>query len=155
MPTCPFFGKRMILALGKTKERGRNRPRESRLKATVRTVERRRAIRRRVFTALVLLIGLPALAVGAYWGGREAWRAMFAENDFFQIRQIEVTTDGVLGAADIREHAKVREGLNLFAVRPQDIREALLHVAIYAGVPAANHAFKIVKKAYEEMGEKP
>jgi 4-carboxymuconolactone decarboxylase len=27
-----------------------------------------------------------------------------------------------------------------------DIREALLHVAIYAGVPAANHAFKIVKE---------
>lgn len=26
-----------------------------------------------------------------------------------------------------------------------DIREALLHVAIYAGVPAANHAMKIAK----------
>jgi 4-carboxymuconolactone decarboxylase len=26
-----------------------------------------------------------------------------------------------------------------------------LHVAVYAGVPAANHAFKIVKRAYEEM----
>jgi 4-carboxymuconolactone decarboxylase len=32
-----------------------------------------------------------------------------------------------------------------------DIREALLHVAIYAGVPAANHAFKIAKAAYAEM----
>jgi 4-carboxymuconolactone decarboxylase len=28
---------------------------------------------------------------------------------------------------------------------PDDIAEALLHVAVYAGVPAANHAFKIVK----------
>lgn len=28
-----------------------------------------------------------------------------------------------------------------------DIREALMHVAIYAGVPAANHAFKIAKQA--------
>jgi 4-carboxymuconolactone decarboxylase len=26
-----------------------------------------------------------------------------------------------------------------------DIREVLLHVAIYAGVPAANHAFKLIK----------
>ena len=34
---------------------------------------------------------------------------------------------------------------------PEDIREALLHVAVYAGVPAANHAFKIVKKTYAEM----
>jgi 4-carboxymuconolactone decarboxylase len=30
-----------------------------------------------------------------------------------------------------------------------DIREVLLHVAIYAGVPAANKAFKIVKKEFE------
>jgi 4-carboxymuconolactone decarboxylase len=38
---------------------------------------------------------------------------------------------------------------------PDDVREALLHVAIYAGVPAANHAFKIVKQTYEEMGVEP
>lgn len=31
-----------------------------------------------------------------------------------------------------------------------DIREALLHVAIYAGVPAANKAFKIVKDVFAE-----
>ena len=29
-----------------------------------------------------------------------------------------------------------------------DVREALLHVAVYAGVPAANRAFKIVKKIF-------
>jgi len=33
----------------------------------------------------------------------------------------------------------------------EDIREALMHVAIYAGVPAANHAIKIVKETYAEM----
>jgi 4-carboxymuconolactone decarboxylase len=32
-----------------------------------------------------------------------------------------------------------------------DIREALLHVAIYAGVPAANAAMKIAGKALDEM----
>jgi 4-carboxymuconolactone decarboxylase len=36
-----------------------------------------------------------------------------------------------------------------------DLREALLHVAIYAGVPAANHAFRIVKQTYREMGIEP
>ena len=30
---------------------------------------------------------------------------------------------------------------------PEDIKEALLHVAVYAGVPAANRAFKIAKQA--------
>ena len=34
---------------------------------------------------------------------------------------------------------------------PKDVREAFLHVAIYAGVPAANHALKIAKQTYAEM----
>lgn len=35
-----------------------------------------------------------------------------------------------------------------------DIKEALLHVAVYAGVPAANRAFKIAKRELEgEKGE--
>jgi 4-carboxymuconolactone decarboxylase len=38
---------------------------------------------------------------------------------------------------------------------PEDIREALLHVAVYAGVPAANRAFKIVKKTLAEMAAEP
>ena len=100
------------------------------LKVAARTVERRRTARRRVGGILALVVGLPALAVGLYWGGNEAWRAMFAENDFFQIRQIEVTTDGELPAANIQEYAKVRKGLNLFAVRPEDIRAALLSVPV-------------------------
>jgi 4-carboxymuconolactone decarboxylase len=29
---------------------------------------------------------------------------------------------------------------------PEDIKEALLHVAVYAGVPAANRAFKIARE---------
>jgi 4-carboxymuconolactone decarboxylase len=33
---------------------------------------------------------------------------------------------------------------------PEDLREVLLHVAVYAGVPAANHAFKIVKQTLAE-----
>jgi len=38
----------------------------------------------------------------------------------------------------------------------EDIREALLHVAIYAGVPAANKAYKIVKDVFakEQTHEK-
>jgi 4-carboxymuconolactone decarboxylase len=32
-----------------------------------------------------------------------------------------------------------------------DIMEAMLHVAIYAGVPRANHAIKIIKQVFEEM----
>ncbi|MDI4663027.1 4-carboxymuconolactone decarboxylase [Xanthobacter autotrophicus] len=31
-----------------------------------------------------------------------------------------------------------------------DVAEALMHVAVYAGVPAANRAFKIARQAYAE-----
>lgn len=37
---------------------------------------------------------------------------------------------------------------------PEDIKEALLHVAVYAGVPAANQAFKIAGQTLDEMAEK-
>ena len=32
-----------------------------------------------------------------------------------------------------------------------DVREALLHVAIYAGVPTANTAFRVAKQVFAEM----
>lgn len=34
---------------------------------------------------------------------------------------------------------------------PEDLMEAMLHVAIYAGVPAANHNIKIIKDVLEKM----
>ncbi len=34
-----------------------------------------------------------------------------------------------------------------------DVMEALLHVAIYAGVPRANHAIKIAKNTFAEMAQ--
>lgn len=35
---------------------------------------------------------------------------------------------------------------------PDDVMEAILHVAIYAGVPAANHAIKVARAAFAEIG---
>lgn len=37
---------------------------------------------------------------------------------------------------------------------PEDVREALMHVAVYAGVPAANTAFRIAKQTYAGMAKK-
>lgn len=34
-----------------------------------------------------------------------------------------------------------------------DVKEVLLQVAVYAGVPAANSAFRIAKSAFEEMAK--
>ncbi len=37
---------------------------------------------------------------------------------------------------------------------PDDVLEALLHVAIYAGVPRANHAIRIAKETFADMEAK-
>ncbi|MEQ8346552.1 MAG: 4-carboxymuconolactone decarboxylase [Sneathiellaceae bacterium] len=34
---------------------------------------------------------------------------------------------------------------------PEDVKEAMLHVAVYAGVPAANSAIRVAKAAFAEM----
>ncbi|REC56825.1 4-carboxymuconolactone decarboxylase [Rhodosalinus sediminis] len=38
---------------------------------------------------------------------------------------------------------------------PEEVMEAMLHVAIYAGVPRANHAIGVVRRTYAEMGVEP
>ena len=35
----------------------------------------------------------------------------------------------------------------------EDVMQAFLHVAVYAGVPRANHAIKLAKQTYAEMEE--
>ena len=37
---------------------------------------------------------------------------------------------------------------------PDEVKEVLLQVAVYAGMPAANSAFRIAKTAFEEMADK-
>mgnify|MGYP001954494288 CR=1 FL=1 len=34
---------------------------------------------------------------------------------------------------------------------PEDVREAMLHVAVYAGVPRANHALKLARQTFTQM----
>lgn len=35
---------------------------------------------------------------------------------------------------------------------PQDVMQAFMHVAVYAGVPKANHAIKLAKQTFADMG---
>ena len=74
----------------------------------------------------------------------------------FTLRERSIVTIALLAALGQDEEVAmhVRATRNTGATK-EDIREALLHVAVYAGVPAANHAFKIVKKAYAEMEAGP
>jgi 4-carboxymuconolactone decarboxylase len=84
-----------------------------------------------------------------------AWGSVWSRPEWTK-RERSIVTIALLAALghDDEVAMHVRATANTGAT-PADIREALLHVAIYAGVPAANHAFKIVKQTYKEMGREP
>lgn len=80
-----------------------------------------------------------------------AWGSVWSRPNLTR-RERSIVTLALLAALGHDEEVAMhtRATLNTGAT-PEDIREALLHVAVYAGVPAANRAFKIVKKTYAEM----
>jgi len=86
-----------------------------------------------------------------------AWGRVWARPDISR-RERSMITIALLAALGHDEEVAMhmRASVNTGATR-DDIRETLLHVAIYAGVPAANKAIKIAKKIFQEMdsGSKP
>lgn len=67
-------------------------------------------------------------------------------------RERTIVTIALLAALGHDEEVAmhVRASANTGASK-DDVCEALMHVAIYAGVPAANRAVKIVKQTFAEM----
>ncbi|PWE55850.1 4-carboxymuconolactone decarboxylase [Metarhizobium album] len=80
-----------------------------------------------------------------------AWGDVWSRPDWNK-RERSMVTIALLAALGHHEELAmhVRATANTGAT-PEDMREAMLHVAIYAGVPAANTAIKIVKKTLDEM----
>lgn len=80
-----------------------------------------------------------------------AWGTVWAR-DHWTPRERSMVTLALLAALGHDEEVAmhVRAAVNTGASR-DDIREAFLHVAIYAGVPAANRAIKIAKDVFAEL----
>lgn len=80
-----------------------------------------------------------------------AWGTVWSRPNWTK-RERSMVTIALLAALGHHDEVAmhIRATANTGATR-DDICEALMHVAIYAGVPAANHAFKIAKAAYAEM----
>ncbi|PKA42789.1 4-carboxymuconolactone decarboxylase [Rhizobium sullae] len=80
-----------------------------------------------------------------------AWGHVWSRPAFTK-RERSIVTIALLAALgqDDEVAMHVRATANTGASR-DDVCEALLHVAIYAGVPAANHAIKIAKQVFEQM----
>lgn len=80
-----------------------------------------------------------------------AWGTVWAR-DTIPLRERSMLTIALLAAtgnfAEIPMH--IRATANTGASK-EDVIEALLHVAVYAGVPKANHAIKLAKDTFDEM----
>lgn len=80
-----------------------------------------------------------------------AWGTVWA-SDAISLRERSMLTLALLAATgnfdEIPMH--IRATANTGASQ-QDIVEAFQHVAIYAGVPRANHALKLAKQTFAEM----
>ncbi len=82
-----------------------------------------------------------------------AWGTVWS-GDGITLRERSMLTLALLAATGNFEEIPmhIRATANTGASK-QDVIEAFQHVAIYAGVPRANHAIKLAKQTYAEMEE--
>jgi 4-carboxymuconolactone decarboxylase len=80
-----------------------------------------------------------------------AWGSVWSRPGLTK-RERSLITIALLAALGHHEEVvlHVRASANTGA-SAEDIKEALLHVAVYAGVPAANQAFKVAEQTLGEM----
>lgn len=80
-----------------------------------------------------------------------AWGSVWSR-PHWTLRERSMVTIALLAALGQSDEVAmhIRATRNTGATR-DDIIEAMLHVAVYAGVPAANHAIKIAKQVFAEM----
>ncbi len=80
-----------------------------------------------------------------------AWGAVWSRPHFTKRERSLVTLAILAGLGRWEEVAlHVRATANTGAT-DEDLKELMLHVAVYAGVPAANHAIKVVKDTLAQM----
>jgi 4-carboxymuconolactone decarboxylase len=80
-----------------------------------------------------------------------AWGHVWGRDTLNHRERSLITIALLAGLGNYEELAlHLRATANTGATR-QDVTDALLHVAIYAGVPRANHAFKIAQEVLDEL----
>jgi 4-carboxymuconolactone decarboxylase len=79
-----------------------------------------------------------------------AWGDVWARPDLDR-RTRSLVTIAILAALGREELAVHLRGSQNIGVEPHEISEVLLHVAVYAGVPAANAAFSTAKQVLGQL----
>lgn len=80
-----------------------------------------------------------------------AWGSVWSRDNISRRERSMVTLALLAGLGNFEELALHTKATVNTGASPDDILEVMLHVAVYAGVPRANHAMKVVKTALAEM----
>jgi len=80
-----------------------------------------------------------------------AWGNLWSRNEWTKRERSIVTISLLAALGHYDEMAMHIRATARTGATEDDIREALLHVAIYAGVPSANAAFKVAKQVFADM----
>ncbi len=83
-----------------------------------------------------------------------AWGSLWARPDLDR-RTRSLVTIAILAALGREELALHLRASQNIGVDPHEIAEVLMHVAVYAGVPAANAAFATAKKELAQLEKLP
>jgi 4-carboxymuconolactone decarboxylase len=89
------------------------------------------------------------------WITESAWGGVWTRPDLDRRTRSLVTIAILAGlgrAEELELHFRASKNIG---VDPNEIAEVLMHVAVYAGVPAANRAFALAKSILDEPTEKP
>src|SRR5436190_6403393 len=95
------------------------------LEVTVRSHKAAQHRNRKILVAISKVLLVVATGAGLYFGGRFGIQRLFLENPDYQLRQIEVQTDGSLQREQVLKAARLREGENIFKVSLSEVHDRL------------------------------
>ena len=84
------------------------------------------------------------------WITESVWCGLWSRPQF-DLRMRSIVTIALLAALGHEELELHLKAAKNTGATPADIAEALMHVAVYAGVPAANRAFAMLKRIEDEL----
>ena len=85
------------------------------------------------------------------WITSTAWRAIWGRTQLSRRDRSLITITQLASLGNLEELALHLRATKNTGLSKEDIKETLMQVGVYSGVPAANAAFRIAKKVFEEM----
>lgn len=80
----------------------------------------------RISLVIVTLLLVALAAAGCWWATVLAMRALFAENNYYNIRRMEIQEGQIVTASLIRDWSKINEGTNIFSFSIGRVRNEIM-----------------------------